>query len=102
MSNDITNSELLLQLNSKIGEIAEQLGSIESYIEAIKDSVAVLNHNSTSLDTRVALLEKEQLTSEIITKHMDDVKDSARNWIIFGCTIVGIIATILTAINLYH
>lgn len=102
MSNDITNSELLLQLNSKINEISGQLGSIDSNIEAIKYSVSVLNHNSTSLDARVSNLEDNQLTGAVITKHMDEVKASARNWVIFGCTVVGVIATVLTYLNFIH
>lgn len=94
-----TAQELLLQLNDKINEMSEHIGNISSNIEAIKDSVSVLNHNSTSLDARVGSLETKQITNEELKKHIDAIKSSTRNWLLVSCAVVGIVVSVITYIR---
>lgn len=99
MSNG-TSQELLLQLNDKLTGLSVSVGTIQSDIGQIKDSVGVLNHNSTSLDKRISNLEQSQMTSDAVTKRMDDMRASIGKRIAIASGIVGLLVVVLNLFGL--
>jgi len=99
-SSDDTLRELLLQLNDKLSSFMSASASdravLNSSVAAIQASVAILNHNSTSMDARIKNLEETQITHKAIRGYIDDMKKSARNWVALTCTAVIAIVTVLT------
>jgi len=100
MSEDTTTRELLLQLNQKLTEFiassSADRATLNANVESIKTSVSILNHNSTSLDARVANLETTQITNKAIKDHFDVTMASTRNWILFTCGVIGVLLTVLS------
>lgn len=70
-----TDRELLLQLNDKlttfIAESKADRATLNIKMDAVKDSVAVLNHNSTLMADRIGKLENNQKTA---TDYLDFAK----------------------------
>jgi len=95
--NGDTTRELLLQLNEKltnfIADSCADRAALGVKIDAIKESVAVMNHNSTLMAERIGKLESVNRTST------DFVDFAKRIGITLGGT-AAFIATLLTILSL--
>ncbi len=89
--------ELLLQLNGKLASFMTQstadIATLTVKVDAIKESVAVMNHNSTIMADRIGKL-------ETINKTATDYKDFAKKVGIILSGSAGFVATILTILYL--
>jgi peptidoglycan hydrolase CwlO-like protein len=80
-----------------ITEIKVAIALIQKDISSIQKSVAVLNHNSTSLDARIERLEVDKLTSKAIQEHLEASRKNTRNWIV---TVGAVMSALYTLFNI--
>jgi phage shock protein A len=101
--NGETSRELLLQLNEKVTEFMVEskmdIATLTEKVDAIKESVKIMNHNSTVMADRITALESKATTFEAQKKAIKDLLDSQRNWTV---AIVTIIVSIFTILSLVH
>jgi len=101
--NGSTARELLLQLNEKLSEFMAESkadrATLGVKVDAIKESVAVMNHNSTVIANRVSVLEEKVITFEEQKKAIKALLTTQRNWIVGS---VGLIVSVLTLLSLVH
>jgi len=95
--NGNTIRELLLQLNGKLASFMAQstadIATLTVKVDAIKDSCAIMNHNSTLMADRIGKLESVNRTST-------DYKDFAKKVGITLSGAAGFTVTILTILYL--
>lgn len=94
MSDISTDRELLLQLNDKLttfmAESKADRATMNVKMDTIKDSIAIINHNSTTLADRISKL-------ETVNKTATDYKDFVKK---LGITLSGIVVFTLTLLEI--
>jgi hypothetical protein len=95
--NGNTDRELLLQLNDRlmsfIADSKADRAVLNEKMDSIKQSIAVINHNSTLLADRVGKL-------ETVNKTTTDYKDFAKKIGITLAGVAGFVVTLLTILSL--
>lgn len=85
--------------NVSIVTIAVDIAIIKEKLTAMADSIAVLNHNSTTMSERISKLETADITNTAVSANVDKARKSTRNWILGACSVISVL---LVALNYLH
>lgn len=90
----------LAELAASAAQIQVSVAVIQEKMKSVDDSVAVLNHNTTSLAERIGLIESRQSSAEEQKKAIKELLTSQRNWTVAVVTIAVSIVTILSLLGI--